>query len=220
MVNYSAHQVTVDLPHYKYVDKVMRSNSFEELWWRFKEAESPIKEISESYAAFHHVRDFCQVNNFTWLHIGDGGHTRTAAIFSFFSKSLNFSIDPALNLDKFNNWIELFKSRGRNITGIVPTKCRFGEVNDGHILKEMDNYKIPNSGYNITCVHAHVNLEEVDKHFPYWTYLYTNPCCHPEKQTFSDKYMKENGIIKIKETLDLGILSDKRNIYVYKKSQL
>jgi len=204
-VRYNSQSATIPLPHNRYIDKVLRSNSYEELMWRFKDADSPSKEISESYAAFSNLKKLCIINNFNWLHIGDGGHTRTAAIFAFFSKTINFSIDPALNMEKFVAWKEKY-----NIERIQPLMCKFEEVST---LTDV----VPREPYSITCVHAHVKLEEVDKYYPNWVYLYSNVCCYPSKQTFSEEYMREHNIVKIVEKLDLGISSPERRIVIYKK---
>lgn len=214
---YDSKSVTVLLPTTKYADKILRSKSYEELRERFMEAESPVKEITESYAAFYHMKKFCQLSNFTWLHIGDGGYTRTAAIFAFFSKSLNISIDPALNFEKFNKWSLQYK-----VQNIVPYCKKFQDYTEKDILNEILFQSIDidfPSAYNIVCVHAHVKLEEVNKQYPNWCFLYTNPCCSYSEQTFSEQYMKENNITKVLELEDLNILSDKRTVIIYKNNK-
>jgi len=221
-VFYNSQTAIVNLPHNKYVDKVLRSDSFEELWWIFKNADSPSKEISESYAAFSNMKKVCRLNDYVWLHIGDGAYTRTAALFAFFSKTLNISIDPAINVDKFHKWQENF-----GVKNIIPEQCKFEDVyidslqdwiNKFTSSRNDVNGDFQNKPYNITLVHAcPVKIEEVDKHFPDWKYLYTNPCCFPHSQTFTKKYMEKNNIIEIVNKLDLGIVSHKRNVVIYKK---
>lgn len=194
---YNSQTVVIPLPHTKYVDKVLRSSSYEELMWRFNPCESPAKEISESYAAFSNIKRVCRLNHYNWLHIGDGAYTRTAAIFAFFSKSVNYSIDPQLNIDKFEKWVNDY-----GVKGIFALKEKYENFNESKIDRSKP--------YSITCVHAHVKLDELDKHFPNWHYLYTNPCCYYEQQTFSEDYMKENNIKCIVDKHDLGILSERR----------
>lgn len=205
-VEYKGEHAIINLPHTKYLDKVLRSKSYEELMWRFLPAESPSKEITESYAAFSNIKKVCLIHQSNWLHIGDGAHTRTAAIFTFNTKCVNFSIDPALNMDKFEQW----KTR-YNVKNLIALKNRYEEVDPEYIKSFNDK------GYNICCVHAHVTLEDVDRKFPEWTFLYTNPCCQVQNQTFSKKYMKDNNIIEVVNREDLGILSDKRQVIIYKK---
>jgi hypothetical protein len=200
---YGPRSVTINLPHNRYVDRILRSNSFEVLRHIFMNADSPCKEISESVAAFHNLKRFTQITGKDWLHIGDGGWCRTAAIFTMYSKSTNTSVDPMLNLEKIGAWIQKY-----NITGLTPIKSKFEEIT-------MDL-----SPYNITCVHAHVDLRDVDKLFPNWTYLYSNPCCYPSTQSFPDDYMEKHGIICLKDDIDLGILSERRRVLVYKKITL
>jgi hypothetical protein len=201
-IRYNSQSATIQIPHHTYVDKALRSHSFEELMWRFMDAESPAKEISESYGCFSNMKKVCKISDFNWFHIGDGAYTRTAAIFAFFSKSINWSIDPQINMEKFIAWHDKHK-----VENIFPIKQKFEEVSPA----------IWCNPYCITCVHAHIDLEELDKKFPEWVFLYSNPCCYPQKQTFSEKYMKENNISLIVRKLDLGILSERRNVYIYYK---
>ena len=203
-VNYNSQTAIVNLPHTKYVDKVLRSSSFEELRELFINAESPAKEISESYAAFSNLKKVCNVSDSTWLHIGDGGWSRTAAIFTFFSKSVNYSIDPAIS-PRINDWVEKWK-----VLRFCALKMKY------------ENFQLVNNpfSFNICCVHAHVDLAEVDQHFPNWTYLYSNPCCMPSKQVFSKEYLRDNNIELIVQRTDLGILSEKREVYIYKKNKI
>ena len=192
------------IPTNRYVDRVLTSNSFEVLYNRFKTAESPTKEISESFAAMYNLRKVCRIDDYTWLHIGDGAHCRTAAIFAFFSNSLNYPIDPKIDVDKYTEWVNKF-----NVRNIIPFPIKYETL-----LNPFKDEKI-----GITCVHAHVKLNEVDKKFPHWNYLYSNVCCHYDQQTFSENYMKQNNIEKILEYHDYGILSKKRFIVVYQKEQ-
>jgi len=203
LITYNNQSATIALPHNKYVDRVLGSNSFEELWWRFKGADSPSKEISESYAAFSNLKKQCIIKDYSWLHIGDGAYTRTAAIFTFFSKTKNYSVDPLINEERFHLWREKY-----DVQNIHISKTKF--ENFEHDFK---------SPYGITCVHAHVDLEDVDKKFPDWAFLYTNACCFPTKQMFSQKYMLENKIIKMIDKYDLGITGHERRIVVYKNTR-
>lgn len=200
---YKSRTVVVNLPHTRYVDRVLRSDSFEQLRHLFMNADSPAKEISESMGAFNNMRKFINMNNKTWLHIGDGAWGRTAAIFTMYSKSINYSIDPNINFGRLHGWMYDYKIRGFH-----PIMSKFQDVSE------------PEGGYCITNVHGHVDLKEVDQHFPNWRYLYSNPCCYPSTQTFPDDYMKERGIVCIKDDIDLGILSERRRVLIYKKLTL
>lgn len=201
-MQYNSQTAIIPLPHTGYLDKVLGSASYEELMWRFMDAEHPAKEISESYAAFSTLKRVCRVNHYNWIHIGDGAYTRTAAIFAFFSKSFNYSVDPVLNLEKFNKWREKW-----NVLGICPHKGGYETFPEDAVLKDKP--------YSICCVHAHVKLEEVDKHFPNWHYMYTNPCCFESQQKFSEKYIDENSIRCIVQNQNLGILSERREVCIY-----
>jgi hypothetical protein len=85
MITYHSNSVNIQLPSTSFVDKVLKSNSYEELHWLFLHANSPSKEISESYAAFHTLIDNkIKVTSNVFLHVGDGGYARTAAIFTLY----------------------------------------------------------------------------------------------------------------------------------------
>ena len=195
-------------PTNRYVDRVLTSNSFEELHSRFKNYKRPSKEISESFAAMANLRKVCRVDDYTWLHIGDGPHFCTAAIFAFFSKSCNWSIDPKLDSASFYWWMGKF-----NVQNCFPYGFKYEEFS-----KECSHF-IEKEKIGITCIHAHVKLNEVDKHFPKWSYLYSNVCCFKDQQTFSEEYMNQNNIQKLLEYDDYGILSEKRHIVIYQKEQ-
>jgi len=202
--NSSNIQLNIKIPHYKYVDTVLKTYSYEELMWLFLNTPSPSKEISESYAVLTNLKKVCNVSDYSWLHIGDGAYARTAGLFAFLSKSENYSIDPAINTTKLTKWIEKY-----NVKRFYFSKNKFQD--DNEILDEIEK------PYGIVCVHAHVNLEEVDKKYPDWKYLYTNPCCMPGIQKFNEKYLKENRISKIVHKMDFGILSNLREVIIYKK---
>ena len=189
-------------PNNRYVDRILKSDSFEVLYHRFKYADYPSKELSESFGAMENLKTVCRIDDYTWLHIGDGTYTRTAAIFAFFSKSYNYSIDPKINIQKFTEWAFKYK-----VQNLMPLKTKFEKITD-----TFDSRK-----YSICCVHAHINLVDIDKKFPNWNYFYSNVCCYPERQTFPQCYMSENKIIKVLDYDDYSILSDKRRVVIYRK---
>jgi hypothetical protein len=203
-ITYQPKTAVIDLPHNGYVDWLLRSDSIEYLMKVFKTADSPSKEISESMSALLNLRKYTRISDSPWLHIGDGAMARTAQVFALFSKAINYSIDPLL---KTPGYLQGLMDE-HEIKKVVLFKSGFENVLD---------FCIP-LRYNITCVHAHVDTEEVDKKFPNWTFLYSNPCCYPEKQTFSDDYMHDNNIINIVDKIDLGILSERRRVLIYKKN--
>lgn len=197
-------RVDIKVPHYRYVDSVLSRNSYEELMWLFTRATSSTKEISESYAALNNLKKVCDVSKYSWLHIGDGAYARTTGLFTFLTKSENYAIDPAINRERLSSWVEKY-----NVQRFHFSKTKFEDENG--ILEKISR------PYGIACVHAHVNLEEVDKKYPDWEFLYTNPCCMPGTQKFSEKYMKENNIVEVIHRVDYGILSNLREVIVYKK---
>lgn len=203
MLEYTNDSVTVPIPTTKYLDKLLYMNCFEELWSLFKLAEKPAKELTESYAFIHNMKKLINLSNKTIFHIGDGAHARTGIMSSYLTQTQNISIDPQIN-HNLVNFLQKWKTRNFSYAS-----CKYEEY----------SHKRPDS-YILSCVHAHVDLEELVQFFPRWTYLYSNICCYPEKQTFSKEFMKNNNIVAIKDTLDLGILSPQRHIVIYKNKNL
>lgn len=208
LVTYNSQTAVIQLPHTLYIDWLLKRNCFEELRELFTDCDAPAKEISESYSAYHQLKKICNIFNLNWLHIGDGSRARTGALFTFLTKSDNISIDPNIRLDILQTWNEKW-----NVIGLDFWNCKFEDFDIEYLKSFFDNSK----KYSITCVHAHVDLEEVDKKFPNWKYLYTSVCCYPSKQKFSKEYMKDNNIIEIVNKLDMGIISERREFAIYKK---
>ena len=208
---YKGNDINIELkqPHTKYLDKVLSRHSYEELMWLFCKAGSPSKEITESYAALSNLKKVCQVSDYSWLHIGDGGYARTGAIFAFMTKSINISIDPDLNMEYMTNW-----KVKHNVKKLGLAKCKFQDL-----YNHNEYTTARNRPHGIVCVHAHVNLEEIDRHFPNWKYLYTNPCCKPNVQRFNEKYLNENNIEILIHRDDWGIFSQYREVIIYKKNE-
>src|SRR5688572_2008446 len=99
-------------PNSDYLDRLMRRGSFEALWPLFAKATKPAKEMTESYSALCHLRPLltkgrpCRV-----IHVGDGAHARTGALFSLKSEADNISVDPLLNVGLVEAWRERFGVR-------------------------------------------------------------------------------------------------------------
>ncbi len=153
-----------------YLDRLMRRNCFEALWPLFAKAQRPAKELTESYSALVHLRPFmrpreeCRV-----LHVGDGAHARTAAMFCLKTKAHNISIDPELNLPLVGRWRERF-----GISRLELEKARIQEV-----TSELN--ALPAARTLVTFVHAHVQVEEVLEQL-HWDVAFTLACCVPGKQ--------------------------------------
>src|SRR5882724_11339097 len=82
-----------------YLDRLMRRESFAALWPLFAKGEKPAKEMTESYSALEHLRPLIRPGEpLRVLHVGDGAHGRTAALFSIKTRAQNISVDPVLNL--------------------------------------------------------------------------------------------------------------------------
>jgi hypothetical protein len=154
----------------EYLDRLMRRNCFEALWPLFAKATRPAKELTESYSALVHLRPFLQAGEeCRVVHVGDGAHARTAAMFSLKSKTHNISVDPELNLPLVASWCERF--------GIARLDCRKARIQD--VTRELN--ALPEVRTLVTFVHAHVGVEQVLAQLR-WDVAFTLACCVPGKQ--------------------------------------
>lgn len=164
----------------EYLDRLMRRNCFEALWPLFAKATRPAKELTESYSALVHLRPFirageeCRV-----VHVGDGGHARTAAMFALKSKTQNVSVDPDLNLALVGEWCARF--------GVVGLERRKARIED--VAGELN--AMPRVRTLVTFVHAHVGVEDVLAQLR-WDAAFTLACCVPGKQ-LSRRYVEREG---------------------------
>jgi hypothetical protein len=93
-----------------YVNAILGRNCYEELSTLFACTNNPMKEISESYAAYSNMKHLFnetgeKLDDYINLHIGDGSTCRTGAMFTFLTKSYNISVDPAVNMDRVWSWM-------------------------------------------------------------------------------------------------------------------
>lgn len=153
-----------------YLDRLMRRNCFEALWPLFAKATRPAKELTESYSALVHLRPFMPSNaEYRVIHVGDGAHARTAAMFSLKSKAHNIAVDPELNLALLDSWCERF--------GIARLERRKARIED--VASELN--ALPRVRTLVTFVHAHVPVEDVLARL-HWDVAFTLACCVPGKQ--------------------------------------
>jgi len=193
----------------KYINAYLSKLASCDLQSLFSQSRNPLKEISESYGAYKNLSQYIDIRepNSGILCIGDGSLAMTGALFAFLTKGFSVSVDPLLNESKVNKW-----KTDIGVKNFVTYKKLYQEVSST-IFDEFSTNQ-----YSIACVHAHVNIADVVKKFNNWKYLYTNPCCHRERQTFSLEFQRENNIQVIQYGVDNNILSDKNEIVVYKNN--
>jgi hypothetical protein len=178
----------------EYLDRLMRRGCFEALWPLFAKAQRPAKELTESFSALVHLRPFidageaCRV-----VHVGDGAHARTAAMFSLKTRTHNISVDPELNLALVEDWCARF-----GISGIEPRKARIQDV-----TAELN--ALPRVRTLVTFVHAHVAVDEVLREL-HWDVAFSLACCVPGKQL-------SRGVVH-REGEDRNVLSSGRRYQV------
>lgn len=196
--------LTVQVPCLRstYIDAIMRKNCFEELRELFMHAAAPAKEFTESYAALHHLRPSLKrfdPQTTMILHIGDGAHCRTGAVFAFMTKFINISIDPQINEKRMAEWCDKFKVRN-----LWWSKKRIEDF-------PLETYFALLAPRIVTFVHAHVQTDQVLARVPNWKAAYVNICCHPKEQ--------RSRLPAVAEGYDWAILSPEREYQVLLNQQ-
>jgi len=178
-----------------YLDRLMRRDCFEALWPLFAKAERPAKELTESYSALVHLRPFMLgPGPYRVIHVGDGAHARTGAMFSLKTPTENISVDPQLNLALVETWRERF--------GIRRLDCRRARIQD--IAADLN--ALPPMTTLVTFVHAHVPVDDVLEQLR-WEVAFTLACCHPIRQLSRCHTIRSSGS-------DTSVLSSARTYQV------
>ena len=182
-------------PNGDYLDRLMRRGCFEALWPLFAKAQRPAKELTESYSALTHLRPFLTGDGpYRVVHVGDGAHARTGAMFSLKTQAHSVSVDPQLNLSLVDNWRERF--------GIRRLECRKARIQD--VTKELN--ELPRMPTLVTFVHAHVDVDAVlDK--LRWNVAFSLACCHPDQQLSRQQTIHGSGT-------DMSVLSASRSYQI------
>lgn len=159
-----------------YLSGFLKLNCSGQLMELFSQSANPYKEITESMCAYKNAREYINIKNSSeiFIMVGDGSLALTGSLFAFLTNGDALSIDPKLNLEKVCHWRE--REKVKRIHFCSTKFQEFAENFRNYI--PMDIKKYP---YNLICVHAHVNLEELHKFLPNWKYLFTNPCCNPHE---------------------------------------
>ncbi len=178
-----------------YLDRLMRRGCFEALWPLFAKAARPAKELTESYSALVHLRPFMRATGpFRVLHVGDGAHARTGAMFSLKTQAHSVSIDPQLNLPLVDAWRTRF--------GIRRLDCYQARIQD--VAAELN--ALPAMPTLVTFVHAHVAVDEVLAVLR-WDTAFTLACCTPGSQLSRRHLLASSGH-------DPSVLSSSREFQV------
>ena len=194
----------------KYVNSYLSKQASADLQPLFCQSKNPLKEISESYAAWYHLRDLIKKDpTHCCLFIGDGSLGMTAAMFAFFTKLDCFAIDPLINTKKIVGW-----KLTKQVKNLFCYKAKWQDFHEGWKIKT-EAY----SSYSIICVHSHITLNDVIRAFPKWDYIYTNPCCNRDKQILSLAQQKEVGASIVVTGVDDNIISEKNEVIVYKNER-
>jgi len=173
----------------------MRRESFAALWPLFAKGEKPAKEMTESFSALEHLRPLIRHGEpLRVLHIGDGAHARTAALFSLKTGAENISVDPQLNEPLVEAWRDLY--------GIERFEWRKSRIEDA--VAELA--ELPRVRTFVTFVHAHVGVDRILALLR-WDAAFTLACCHPTSQLSSRHRIHHQGT-------DANVLSPSRTFQV------
>ncbi len=164
-----------------YLDRLMRRASFAALWPLFAKATKPAKELTESFSALEHLRPLIRASEpLRVLHIGDGAHARTAALFSLKTQAQNISVDPLLNEPLVAAWQSEFD--------VQRFEWRKSSIEDA----ALELAQLPAMRTLVTFVHAHVNVDRV-LGLLNWDAAYTLACCLPGIQLSTQQRIVHSG---------------------------
>jgi hypothetical protein len=188
-----------------YLSEFLKLSCSGQLMELFSQAGNPYKEITESMSAYKNIKEFTDVKDpeEIYIMIGDGSLALTAALFVFLTKGQVISVDPKLNITKVLEW-----ERRENVRRFIACNVKFQNLSNNKAY-------LPSKPYHLICVHAHVDLEELNEYLPNWKYIYSNPCCNPHEQTFSIQYQKAHNISVAKAGYDTESLSPKNMVFIY-----
>ena len=187
-------------PHSQYMDRLMRRESFAALWPLFAQATQPAKEMTESFSALVHLRpSMKRLGSCRGIHVGDGAHARTAALFALKSDSLNISVDPIINEGVVRSWQDEYQ--------IERFSWRRSRIQDA--MAEL-NAMAPKPTV-VTFVHAHVNSDDVLSEIR-WDAAFILACCSPSSQ-FTHRYTphahgKDWGVLSVERRFQVLINPD------------
>jgi hypothetical protein len=182
-------------PNSDYLDRLMRRGSFEALWPLFAKSPKPAKELTESYSALCHLRPLltkgrpCRV-----IHVGDGAHARTGALFALKSEADNVSVDPLINVGLVEAWRDRYEVR----------RLAWHKASIDDVAEELN--ALPPMPVFVTFVHAHVHVDGVLDRLR-WDAAFTLACCLPGHQLTRTR-------VPLKAGFDLSVLSTGRQFQV------
>jgi len=128
------------------------------------------------------------------IHVGDGAHARTGAMFSLKTQAHSVSVDPGLNVPLVEGWRDRF-----GIRRFDWRKARIQEV-----IVELN--ALPAMPTLVTFVHAHVAVDAVLAELR-WDAAFTLSCCHEHHQLSRTHPVHASGA-------DMSVLSVARNYQV------
>lgn len=182
-------------PNSSYLDRLMRRSSFEALWPLFAKSTKPAKEMTESFSALCHLRPLlAEGRPYRVIHVGDGAHAKTGAMFALKTEADNISVDPQLNVALVEAWLARF--------GVERLSWHKASIED--VAEELN--ALPPMPVFVTFVHAHVHMDSVLDRLR-WDAAFTLACCLPGHQLTQTRAPLRAGI-------DPSVLSTGRQFQV------
>jgi hypothetical protein len=201
-------QMHITIPAFNagYLGALFRSKSAPLLIPLFRKSCDAAKEWTESYAAFHKLRSHIHTPTLA-IHVGDGAHCRTGALFALHSAHENVCVDPIFSQANLDSWQNEVKTEVRRLRGI---KAMAHEC----VTEIVKTWRADGGApVLLTFVHAHVGTGDVLKALPpgSWKAAYTCACCEKPRQLLPAC----NDIAEIALSGDdFGILSPERTYQV------
>lgn len=166
------------------------------LFNRYKNAS---KEITESWGCFQAALDNIEnVSSHKVIVIGDGASPRTGSIFSYFSKADVVSVDPAINIDHWNEHKERQHRIGNPIQRLEVIKDKVENV----------IFNCDNIGVIVVWPHSHANMNNIQMINHGTVHHIAMPCCVKIPPSFAN--------VKHIAYVDENVLSPHNKIYIWK----
>lgn len=171
--------ITVPAFNARYLHTLFSCRCHADLAPLFRRACDPVKEWTESMAAYHKLRRWLRTPTLV-LHVGDGAHGRTGLLFAFMSGHTNVSIDPNHKQAAVDSWVNE-RASARPLERWRGVKAKAEDVLPGLVR---DWVGAGNPPVLLTFVHAHVDVRALLESLPIgsWTAAYTCACCEKARQ--------------------------------------
>jgi len=211
-----SHRYGKSKPYY-YADRLLRLDCYEYLYSLFNKASSPVKEMTEVYGIYNHLKDKFDTKdtNVCVYELGAGVTPRLSGLLVHLTKWTCYSVDPrSYNSGTISNFNRLicYKEKAEDLTIELVNDSISSDLVDGLIESKVLPIS-PNNELIIVFPHAHLDtnlfIGKVKSLLEHTSiYVIVLPCCFPSIQLLSNKDSLE-------DYEDEYILGDKNRIVTY-----